>query len=51
MLRGQAVAWQTVHQRALEVDHILPRNQGGSDGLSNQQAFASFAMPASDGKR
>jgi len=27
------------HQRALEVDHILPRNQGGSDDLSNLQAL------------
>ncbi|MFM9103854.1 MAG: HNH endonuclease, partial [Cyanobium sp.] len=26
------------HQRALEVDHIVPRNQGGSDDLSNLQA-------------
>ena len=35
---GQAVAWQTPHQRALEMDHIVPRNQGGSDDLSNLQA-------------
>jgi hypothetical protein len=34
-----AVAWQTPHQRALEVDHIVPRNQGGSDDLSNLQAL------------
>jgi hypothetical protein len=34
-----AVAWQAPHQRALEVDHILPRNQGGSDDLSNLQAL------------
>jgi hypothetical protein len=34
-----AVAWQTLHQRALEVDHIVPRNQGGSDDLSNLQAL------------
>ncbi|MCP9900597.1 HNH endonuclease [Cyanobium sp. Cruz CV13-4-11] len=27
------------HQRALEVDHIVPRNQGGSDDLSNLQAL------------
>jgi 5-methylcytosine-specific restriction endonuclease McrA len=27
------------HQKALEVDHILPRNQGGSDDLSNLQAL------------
>ena len=36
---AQAVAWQTPHQRALEVDHIVPRNQGGSDDLSNLQAL------------
>jgi ATP adenylyltransferase len=34
---AQAVAWQTPHQRALEVDHIVPRNHGGSDDLSNLQ--------------
>ena len=33
-----AVAWQTPHQRALEVDHILPRNHGGSDDFSNLQS-------------
>jgi hypothetical protein len=27
------------HQRALEVDHIVPRNHGGSDDLSNLQAL------------
>jgi hypothetical protein len=27
------------HQRALEVDHIIPRNQGGCDDLSNLQAL------------
>jgi len=27
------------HQRALEVDHIVPRNQGGSDDLSNMQSL------------
>jgi hypothetical protein len=27
------------HQRALEVDHIVPRNQGGSDDLSYLQAL------------
>ena len=27
------------HQRALEVDHIVPRNQGGSDDLSNPQSL------------
>ena len=36
---GRAVAWQTPHQRALEVDHIVPKNQGGSDDLSNLQAL------------
>ncbi|MFN9385429.1 MAG: HNH endonuclease, partial [Cyanobacteriota bacterium] len=33
-----AVAWQTPHQRALEVDHITLKNQGGSDDLSNLQS-------------
>jgi hypothetical protein len=36
---AQAVAWQTLHQRALEVDHIVPRNHGGSNELSNLQAL------------
>ena len=27
------------HQQALEVDHIVPKNQGGSDDLSNLQAL------------
>ena len=36
---AQAVAQQNLHQRALEVDHIVPRNQGGSDDLSNLQAL------------
>jgi hypothetical protein len=27
------------HQRALEVDHIVPRNQGGSDDLSNLESL------------
>jgi diadenosine tetraphosphate (Ap4A) HIT family hydrolase len=27
------------HQRALEVDHIVPMNQGGSDDLSNLQSL------------
>ena len=36
---GRAVAWQTLHQRDLEGDHIVPRNQGGSDDLSNLQSL------------
>ena len=27
------------HQRALEVDHVVPRNHGGSDDISNLQAL------------
>ena len=27
------------HQRALEVDHSIPKNQGGSDAISNLQAL------------
>ncbi len=27
------------HQRALEVDHIIPRNQGSSDDITNLQAL------------
>ncbi len=27
------------HQRALEVDHIVPKNQGASDAISNLQAL------------
>ena len=30
---ARAVAQQTPHQRALEVDHIVPRNQGGTGDL------------------
>jgi len=35
--RGRCGAHE--HQRALEVDHIVPRNHGGSDDLSNLQAL------------
>ena len=34
-----AVAWQTPHQRALEVVHIVPKNMGGSDDFSNLQSL------------
>jgi ATP adenylyltransferase len=36
---GRAVAQQTPHHRALKVDPIVPRNQGGSDGLSSLHAL------------
>jgi hypothetical protein len=36
---AQAVAQQTPHQEALEVDYIVPRNQGGSDDFSNLQSL------------
>ncbi len=39
MLRRQAVAQQIPHQRALEMDHIISRNQGGSDAITNLQAL------------
>ena len=48
---GRAVARQTPHQRALEVDPIVPRNQGGSDDISNLQRTAAAARRASDGRR
>jgi hypothetical protein len=34
-----AVAQQTPHQRALEVDHTIPKNHGGTGDLSNLQAL------------
>jgi hypothetical protein len=37
---GPAVAGQTPHQRALEVGHIIPKNQGGSDDLCNLQSLS-----------
>jgi len=36
---GQAVAQQTPHHRALEVDPIVPMNRGGTGDLSNLQAL------------
>jgi hypothetical protein len=38
VLRREAVAWQTEHQRTLEVDPIVPSNHGGTGDLSNLQA-------------
>jgi len=35
----RAVARQIPHQRALKVDHIVPRNHGGTGDLSNLQAL------------
>jgi len=35
------------HQRALEVDHIVPKNQGGSDDPSNLQALCFCGLQAS----
>ncbi|MFM9103082.1 MAG: HNH endonuclease [Cyanobium sp.] len=36
---ARAVARQIPHQRALEVDHIIPKNHGGTGDLSNLQAL------------
>jgi hypothetical protein len=38
VMRCVAVAQQIPHQRALEVDHIVPKNQGGSEAITNLQA-------------
>ena len=39
------------HQRALEVDHIIPKNQDGSDAFSTLQALCFRAVQASYGHR
>ncbi len=39
MLRRRLLSSKPPHQRALEVDHIIPKNQGGSDDLRNLQAL------------
>jgi len=36
---AQAVAWQIPLQRALEVVHFVPGNQGDPDDISNLQAL------------
>jgi ATP adenylyltransferase len=39
------------HQRALEVDDIIPKNQGGSDAITNLQALCFRGVWASYGHR
>jgi hypothetical protein len=39
------------HQRALEVDHIIPTNQGGSDAITNLKALCFRGVQASYGHR
>ena len=38
------------HQRALEVDHIVPRNMSGSDDFSNLQASDTLRRSDQNGK-
>jgi len=46
-----AVAWQTPHQRALEVDQIVPRDRAARTTSATCRPSASAAMPVSDGRR